>query len=146
MHVSPRLRDIHRINYLTSEMDSLYHQASQQLGISDSVSVLLYTLYDKGVPCPLSVVYKSSGVSKQTINSALRKLEEENILYLIPDSGRSKQIVLTEQGEAYLQKTAAKLFAAEVRAFDGWEEEEVHAHVRLMEKYLNALRQEIQRL
>ena len=38
---------IHHINYLTSEMESLYHQASLKLGITDSVSIVLYTIFDE---------------------------------------------------------------------------------------------------
>ena len=39
-----RFDEIHRINYLTSEMEALYHQASLKLGITDSVSIVLYTI------------------------------------------------------------------------------------------------------
>ena len=68
---------IHKINYLTFETDSVYHQASLRLGVSDCVSMILYTLYDLGEECLLSDLYKKSGTSKQTVNSALRKLEAE---------------------------------------------------------------------
>lgn len=73
---------IHRINYLTSEMDAVYHRASLKLGISDSVSLILYTIYDAGGSCLLSEIYKKSGISKQTVNSALRGLEGKGILAL----------------------------------------------------------------
>lgn len=33
---------------LTSEMEALYHQASLKLGITDSISIVLYTIYDEG--------------------------------------------------------------------------------------------------
>ena len=85
-----RLNEIHRINYLTSEMDSIYHQASLRLGISDSVSIILYTIQDKGESCLLSDVYKNSGVSRQTVNSAIRRLEADGVLYLEPYAGRPK--------------------------------------------------------
>ena len=51
---------IHRINYLTSELDALYHTMSQKLGISDSVSRILYTIYDSGNSCPLCDVCKKN--------------------------------------------------------------------------------------
>lgn len=135
-----KAENIHRINYLTSEMNALYHHASLKLGISDSVSNVLYTVYDKGACCLLSDVYKACGISRQTVNSAIRKLEAEGILYLTPYSGRSKQIILTEQGRAYTERTAARLFEAEVRAFDGWTEEEIQLHIRSMERYTESLR------
>ena len=36
---------IHRINYLTSELEGLYHITSVKMNISDSVSRVLYTIY-----------------------------------------------------------------------------------------------------
>lgn len=89
---------IHRINYLTSEMDAVYHRASLKLGISDSVSLILYTIYDAGGSCLLSEIYKKSGISKQTVNSALRGLEGKGILALQQYKGRAKKVVLTEAG------------------------------------------------
>ena len=89
---------IHRINYLTSEMDAMYHRASLKLGISDSVSLILYTIYDAGGSCLLSEIYKKTGISKQTVNSALRGLEGKGILALQQYKGRAKKVVLTEAG------------------------------------------------
>ena len=101
---------IHKINYLTFETDSVYHQASLRLGVSDCVSMILYTLYDLGEECLLSDLYKKSGTSKQTVNSALRKLETEDILFLKQHTGRAKKVCLTEKGREYTRQTAGRLF------------------------------------
>lgn len=137
---------IHQINYLMKEIDAIYHHASLKLNISDSVSCVLYTIYDLGPDCLLSDVYKSSGMSRQTVNSAIRNLEAADILYLEPYRGRAKQIVLTEKGTQYIQETAAKLFAAEMAAFDSWTEEEISTHLHLIEKYAACLQREIDKL
>ncbi|MDY0163840.1 MarR family winged helix-turn-helix transcriptional regulator [Desulfobotulus sp.] len=135
--------EIHRINYLTSEMEALYHQASLKLGITDSVSIVLYTIYNTGENCLLSDVYKKSGISKQTVNSAIRGLETDDILYLEKYTGRSKKIVLTEKGREYVNKTVAKLYEAEVRAFESWSTEEINTYIRLMGKYVDCFRTQI---
>ena len=138
--------EIHRINYLTTEMQALYHQSSLKLGITDSVSIVLYSIYDAGSECLLSDVYKNSGISKQTVNSAIRGLEADGILYLEKHNGRSKKIVLTDKGKAYVEKTAARLYQAESDAFDSWTEEEISTYIRLMEKYADCFRQQIEKL
>ncbi|MCI5648330.1 MAG: MarR family winged helix-turn-helix transcriptional regulator [Fusicatenibacter sp.] len=135
--------EIHRINYLTSEMEALYHQASLKLGITDSVSIVLYTIYDADDECLLSDVYKKSGISKQTVNSAIRGLEADHILYLEQYTGRAKKIVLTDKGKEYVQKTVARLYEAEVRAFDTWSEEEINTYIQLMGKYADCIRKQI---
>ena len=45
-----------------------------------------------------------------------------------------------------MQKTAARLFRAEADAFDSWTEEEVETYLRLMEKYADGFRQQIENL
>lgn len=141
-----RWNEIHRINYLTSEMESYYHHASLKLGISDSVSMVLYTIYDAGEDCLLSDIYKKTGISKQTIHSAIRTLEASGMLYLERHTGRTKKVVLTGQGKEYIQKTAAKIYAAEVQALDTWTDEEVDTYLRLLEKYADCLRQQVELL
>ena len=141
-----RSRELKKINYLTSELDSLYHQANLKLGIADSVSLVLYTIYDSGDGCLLSDVYHHCGISKQTVSSAIRHLEADGILYLEQHDGRSKKIVLTEKGKGYVQKTAARLYGAEVDALGSWEEDEISAYIRLMEKHAASLRHEIEKI
>lgn len=141
-----RRNQIHRINYLTSEMESFYHQASLKLGISDSISMVLYTVYDTGESCLLSDIYKKTGISKQTINSAIRSLEASGILYLEQYTGRAKKVVLTQKGKSYVQKTAARIFQAEIQAFDTWSEDEIDTYLRLMEKYAECFRRQVEEL
>lgn len=137
---------IHRINYLGAELESLYHLASLKLGLTDSASIILYTIYDNGEDCLLSDIYKQSGVSKQTVNSAIRTLEKKDIIYLEQYSGRAKRVVLTDVGKEYVQKTVARLFDAETAAFATWTEEEISAHIGFMKKYIDSFREQIKKL
>ncbi len=137
---------IHRINYLNAELDALYHHASLKLGLTDSASIVLYTICDNGGNCLLSDIYKQSGVSKQTVNSAIRNLEKKNIIYLEQHSGRAKKVVLTDTGKEYAQKTTARIFDAEAAAFSSWTEEEISAHIGFMEKYIRSFREQIEKI
>lgn len=137
---------IHRINYLIAETDALYHQASFRLGIADCAMRVLYTVYDSGGSCMLSDIYKQSGISKQTVNSALRKLEADGVIYLEPESGRGKRLRLTEAGRDYVDKTAARLYEAECDAISSWSQEEIDTHIRLLEKYAESLGEQLRKL
>ena len=134
---------IHQINYYVAETDALYHQAAFKIGVADSVMRILYTLYDHGETCLLSDIYKQSGISKQTVNSAIRKLEKDNILYLEAYKARSKRVLLTAKGKDYLSLTAKRLYDAEIAAFEDWTEEEIDIHIRLMAKYTTSLQKQI---
>lgn len=135
---------ISKINHLSSEIDALYHQASLKLGISDSVSIVLYTVYAAGESCLLRDIYKKSGISKQTVNSAIRSLEADNILFLEQHTGRAKKVVLTAHGKDYAKETVGKLFEAEVRTFQTWPEKEIQTYFALMEKYAEDFRKQLE--
>lgn len=137
---------IHRINYLNAELNALYHHASLKLGLTDSASIVLYTIYDNGEACLLSDIYKQSGVSKQTVNSAIRNLEKKHIIHLEQYSGRAKKVILTETGKEYVQKTIARLFDAEAAAFATWTEEEINAHIAFIKKFIHSFHEQVEKL
>lgn len=124
-----------RINCLANELDLLYHQAARKLGVSDSVLCILYMIHEKGDGCLLRDICSESSISKQTINSALRNLEKEEILYLEQDKGKNKRICLTKKGKVYTAHTAVRLFEAEASALADWPEEDLSDYLRLMKKY-----------
>lgn len=137
---------VRRINCLTNELDAVYHKAALLLNVSDSVLCVMYMLYDLGDGCRLQDICVGSGISKQTINSAIRKLEGEGILYLVHDSGKKKRVFLTDKGQDYLSVTAKKLYKAESDAFADWSDEDFEAYLRLTKKYTESLTQQIKKL
>ena len=137
---------LHRINYLGADMDALYHRASHKLGISDSAMRALYTVYDHQGTCLLSDIYKESGISKQTVNSAIRKLENDDILYLEQETGRGKRVRLTDKGKGYVDQNAARLYAAECEVFASWREEEIDTYIRFMETFNDMFRAQVERM
>lgn len=140
------VRAINKINYMCFEVEALYHQASLKLGISDSVSIVLYTVYDVGERCLLSDIYKKTGISRQTVNSAIRSLETDGILYLEQHTGRSKRIVLTDKGKNFVERTIGKLRLAEIQAFEAWTKEEINTYIHLLEKYADCFRKQVEKM
>ena len=107
-----------RYNHIISEIDGIYHEISLKQGFTDSAMMILYTLADHDGSCLLSELVKLSGVSKQTINSALRKLEENGIVFLQPAGGKSKRVTLTEKGKQTASDTVEKTIAIENRIYE----------------------------
>lgn len=140
---SPALK---RLNCLLSEMDAAYHEAAQRQGQNDSTSRILYALCELGSPASLCAVCESTGLSKQTVNSALRKLEADGILYLEPSGARSKRVCLTEAGLRVADATAGRLIRLENSIFDEWPAEDVQQYLGLMERYLQAFRRKLPEL
>lgn len=133
-------QEMRRYNHLVGEIDGVYHEMSRKLGLSDSAMLVLYTIYAYRGGCPLREICRSSGLSKQTVNSALRGLEAEGAIYLEPASAKRKNVCLTEAGEALAAETAGQIIRIENEIFDAWPREDVARYLDLTERYLLALR------
>ncbi len=131
---------MYRVNCLAAELDAVYHRISQKLGVPDSVMMLLYALHRKGGRCPISDLRRDTNISKQTLNSAVRKLEGEGFLYLEQNRGRYKTLCLTQAGRSYAEQTAGRLLEAECSIFREWSQDEIEDYLRLCQKYNDGLR------
>lgn len=134
-----------RFDLISSEIEAAYHEAAFRLGVPDSTMLILYTAYYNGGACLLGDI-TLSGASKQTINSALRKLEKEGIVYLESFEGRKKKVCLTEQGMQLAEGTAARLIGIENEIFDSWSDEEINMYIELTKRYLTAFKEKIKEL
>lgn len=133
-----------RFNLLTSEINAAYHDAALKMGLSDSAFHILYTLCWCDGECPLSDI--TTGVSKQTINSALRKLEAENIVRLETYQGRKKKVSLTDAGYSLAKEKVLPLIAIENEIFGSWSDEEKNLYIELTRQYLSVFTKKIKEL
>lgn len=131
-------------NLLISEIDEAYHEAALSLGLSDSAMLILYTVCWNGGECPLGRI--TSGASKQTINSALRKLETEGIVCLESCGGRKKKVCLTDSGHQFAKDSVFHLIEMENEIFGSWSDEEINSYIGLTQRYLTDFREKIKEL
>lgn len=135
--------DMLRFNNLISEISALYHEASVRLGVSDSAMQILYTVCSSESDCIISDVCRMTGISKQTVNSSLRNLEKNGVLYLERCGGRKRIIRLTEKGQQLADKTARKLIEVENKIFAKWSTDDKEQYISLTKKYLETFREEL---
>lgn len=138
--------NLRRFNYLFGETEAAYHEAYHKLGYADSAMKILYAICDNGGSCLLQTVRRRSGLNKQTVNSAIRKLEAEGILYLENAGAKAKNACLTAHGQAVAEQTAMRILQIEKDIFACWSEEEVEAYLRLTEQFLNDFRERTARI
>ena len=119
-----------RLNKNYNELNGLYHDISMKLGLSDSESMVMYMLYDIQEPLTQSDIVKATGLSKQTLNSAIRKLEKEGIIILEKLNEKSKKIVMTDK-----EQKMKPLVDMEDRVLASWTEEDRRKYLELIEKF-----------
>lgn len=135
-YTSEKLR---KINCILSETNGLYHKLNVSLGLSDSVSDILYQIYNNNGSYPISGLCTDLAMPKQTVNSALRNLEKDGILFLEIYSGRNKRAVLTEKGQQFCKDTVACIFRMENLVFEEFTASEMDAFITLHKKYNAAI-------
>ena len=107
---------------------------------------VLYTICNNGEGCQIGDICRLSGISKQTINSALRKLEAEGIVYLEASGRRKKRVCLTEQGRKLAEETVVKLIEIENGILDSWSRQELEQYLELTRRYLDSFRAKVREL
>jgi len=135
-----------RYNYVMNEINAIYHDAAMRMGISDSVQSILYVICENGDRCLQSEIYKQTGISRQTINSAIRKLEKDGIVYLEQGQGRNTIVCLTDAGKEAADKKARSIIRIENEIFDEWTEEELRMYQELTERYRDSLKKKLDAL
>ena len=138
---------IRRYNHLEGEINAVYHRISLKLGLSDSAAIILYTICNSGDACPLRDICRLSGLSKQTVNSAMKKLENDGYIRLFnTNDRRSKQVSLTPKGMALAENTVDRIIEKETDALAGMAADEKETFLQLYQKYNNLLNTKMQTL
>lgn len=137
---------VRRFNYLTAEIDKAYHEAALKLGLSDSAMRILYTVCHSGGACQLNDIVRLSSISKQTVNSSLRKLESEELIYLQTYNGRKKLVCLTDKGTVLVKNTVLRIIEIENEIYGSWSEAERTMYMELTKKYLSQFREKMKEL
>lgn len=129
-------------NNLFSLANELYHDIAAKMELSDSAFDILYALDDLGDGCVQKDVCAASGLTKQTINSSVHKLERMGVVELRVEQGRGTHIYLTGAGRALVAERIHPVAEAEKAAFAAMDPAECEELLRLTRQYLELLREQ----
>ncbi len=126
-------------------IDGLYHEAALKQHMTDSEQMMFYVIAAYGNGCNQSLLYKETGLKKSTVNTSIRKLEKENVLYLEAGEGKNTRVFLTEKGMEYLARIE-KLIEAENAVFTSWPKKEQELFIGLNRRFAEQMEEKIQEL
>ena len=126
--------------YLSAEITSLYHEAAVKIGVSDTVLDILYVLCEQEGQCLQSDIFRLTGISRQTINSAIRKLERDGLAYLKQGEGRNTLVCLTEKGRDFSAQKVRPLFQMENQIWSEWTVDEQERYLLFTQKYRDSFK------
>ena len=122
------------LNEAWKENANIYRQMAKQMNLTDMAMWALYTLRVEPGEMTQSRMCEFLHEPKQTINSALKKMEADGLI----TNRRTKTIHLTAAGEALARETADRVAETEQQALAQFSEEETDQLFSLLRR-LNAL-------
>lgn len=127
------------LNETWKENANIYRQMAKQMNLTDMAMWTLYTLRIEPGEMTQRRMCEFLHEPKQTINSALKKMEVDGLITLQSGSNRrTKTIHLTAAGEALARETADRVAETEQQALSQFSGEEANQLFSLMRR-LNAL-------
>lgn len=133
-----------RFNAINDATNMAYHNLSQKLGFSDGEAIILYAMYDGGSVTQKEIAART-GMSKQTVSSAVRQLVQKNLLKQ-PKGLRNEPLRLTGEGQKALEEKISLIVHVENSILSDWTPEEQQQFLTLNERYLDSMRKEINKL
>ncbi|MGI6230234.1 MAG: MarR family winged helix-turn-helix transcriptional regulator [Tractidigestivibacter sp.] len=133
------------VGVINGVINSAFHRAAFKLGLNDSEMSIFYVIGRYGEGCNQSELYKRTGQRRSTINSAIRKMEKDGLLYLEPGDGRNTRVFLTEKGRERSRDTVGRLLNIEASIADAWDENERKEFVELTTRFFTQLSEEIEK-
>lgn len=139
-------RQLIEFNHIYKELNDIYREAAVKVGLSLSGFDILYSICEMGDGCLQRDISQTCCIPKQTVNSSIRKLEQDGYLTLEKGKGRDMHIHLTEKGQKLMEEKIYPVIEAENHAFSSMSELECGKMLELYEKYNTALKEKIQEL
>ena len=122
------------------EENTIYHNIARHLGLSDAAFSVLYAISELEEGCLQRDICRLCFLSKQTVHSAVRKLEREGLLRLEPGKRRDVHLYLTPTGREAVERTILPVVQREIAAFQAMDQQDQAELVRLTRTYLDHLR------
>ena len=121
--------NLHKIN-------GLFEGITKALGLNFTAVLVLEILYNSEASVTQKDLRERLVVPKQYINYIIKSLRTQGVIKLQENEDRrAKQIIFTDRGKEYAETIINSVHDIEIKAWDGFSDEDVLAFACIMEKY-----------
>lgn len=116
----------HAVNSIYKKNCGVYYRLASYYGFTETMFDILYFIRENEGSYTQAQLCSTLCLRKQTVNTALKKLEKDGYIYFAKDTEnkKNKTIHFTEKGESLAKDTVDHIFEVEKQAFEGLTEEE----------------------
>lgn len=133
-------------NYYYFYEISLYRNLYKRYNVNQSTFWILYLVKTNSCPPYQNEIIKYTNEPKQTINTAIKKLESSGYIQLIDNGKRNKEIVITDSGNQYCQNFVDKLIQAEENVVNSLSKKEYETLMDINKKRIELLEREFNKI
>lgn len=139
---------LEEFNRIFKETDATYSKLAKRSNLSDCSFWIMYSIRETDRQITQRELCEQWTMSKQTINSALKVLENKGYITLNYSDAdkRSKYIILTEKGEEFARENVDIVFDMERAAFEKLSEQERAVMLSASRKFQEHLLIEVEKL
>lgn len=106
---------IRRLMIAIDKIDQAYYKALRMLDIKDNAFVLFYAIAD-GQSYSQKKICDEWSVPRTTLNTIVQEYVGKGYIRLVSTGHKEKEIVLTDNGKAFVKGLLTPIFAAEEKA------------------------------
>lgn len=136
-------QELKEFNRLYKELGDIYHEIALKAGMSDSAFVILYAIIELGDGCLQKDIAERYFISRQTVNSSVKKLEAKGYILPKKGKGRDMHLYLTDEGQRLVKDKIVPIIDIENSIFEEMLPGESREFLRLTEKYVALYRKKL---
>lgn len=136
-----RTRALKEFDSLYKMIDDIYHEIALSMHLTDSAFIILYCLLELGDGCSQKDICKLYSISKQTINSSVKSLEDKGFLIRKAGLGRDIHLYFTEFGKKFADEHIGPVIDMENKTFACMKPSECEQLLSLTRKYVQILQE-----
>ena len=136
------------VNNVYKKNCEVYYKLASHFGMTETMFDILYFVRENDGGYTQAQLCDSLYLRKQTVNSALKKLEKDGVIYLSQDSGnrKNKTIHFTEKGKELAHNIVDPIFELEKRAFERLTPQEREGVLYYGRRHIDVLEDETKKL
>ena len=112
---SKQNRALKEFDSLYKMIDDVYHEIALSMHLTDSAFLILYCLLELGDGCSQKDICKLYSISKQTVNSSVKSLEDKGFLVRKTGIGRDIHLFFTEFGREFSESNHLQVLTDNIK-------------------------------
>ena len=134
--ISNKIAYLHKI---LCQTEKIYYSFLNSQEITDSEYVLLFSVLQLGEGCSQKDIADNTYISRKTLNSTVKKMQQEGIIKLEPGKYPNMHIYLTQKGKKYIEEKMIPIMKMEEKILEEIREEDFNYFSSIIEKCVEKL-------